>query len=175
MWRDIKNYEGLYQVSDKGEVRSLNYKKTGKVQILKPAKNNCGYLLVTLSKNGKRKGFLIHRLVAEAFIPNPDNLSQVNHKDEIKTNNNYLNLEWCTASYNNSYGTRIERVSEKRTGVFNTKISKPVKQFDLRGNFIQEFPSIMEVERKFGYNNSHISSACNGKRQTANGYRWSYA
>ena len=175
MWKNIKGYEGLYQVSDKGEVRSLNYRNTGKVQVLKPDKNNRGYLQVTLCKNGKRKIFLIHRLVAMAFIPNPSNLPQINHKDENPLNNCVENLEFCDSRYNNNFGTRNQRIAEKRTGVFNTKTSKPVKQFDLQGNLINEYPSTHEVERKFGYNQGHISENCLGKLKTAYGYRWSYA
>ena len=152
-----------YEVSNLGNVKSLNYNKTGKAQILKLKKNNKGYLIVGLYKNNKQKWSLVHRLVAEAFISNPDNLPQINHKDENKTNNCVENLEFCTAEYNNNYGTRIE------------KTSKPVKQFDLQGNFIQEFPSVMEVQRKLGYFQGGVSSVCRGERKTANGYRWSYA
>ena len=175
MWKNIKGYEGLYQISDKGEVRSLNYRNTGRVQVLKPNKNNCGYLQVLLCKNGKMKRYLVHRLVAEAFLPNPSNLPQINHKDENPLNNCVENLEFCDSRYNNNFGTRNQRIAEKLTGVYNTKKSKPVRQYDLQGNFIKEFPSTHEVQRKFGYNQGNISSACNGKRQTANGYRWSYA
>lgn len=111
IWKDIKGYEGKYQVSNYGSVKTLNYRRTGTARLLIP-KNDKGYLAVGLYKNGKRKMFLIHRLVAEAFIPNPENLPQVNHIDEDKTNNYVENLEWCTQSYNNNYGTRLKRVSE---------------------------------------------------------------
>lgn len=172
MWKNIKGYEGLYQISDEGEVRSLNYNKTGKAQLLKPADSGKGYLFVGLCKNGKRKKFKVHRLVAMAFIPNPSNLPYINHKDENKENNCVSNLEWCDRKYNNNYGTRNQRIAEKTT---NGKLSKPVRQYDLKGNFIQEFPSTHEVERKFGYNNGNISATCNGNQKTAYGYRWKWS
>ena len=111
-WRDIKGYEGLYQVSSLGRVKSLkdshdNYRE----KILKPG-NVRGYLHVNLYKDTKRKTYRIHRLVAEAFISNPNNYEEVNHKDEDKTNNCVSNLEWCTREYNMSYGTINKRISE---------------------------------------------------------------
>ena len=117
-WKDIEGYEGWYQVSSQGRVRSVeryvNYKKTGlsnrKSRILKAKKDYYGYMVVNLSVNCKVKTMKIHRLVADAFIPNPDNLPCVNHKDEDKTNNFVDNLEWCSVAYNNTYGTRIDRV-----------------------------------------------------------------
>lgn len=113
-WRKIVGYEGLYEVSSLGRVRSLDrYVKTcyeayklQKGKILNPGKNTNGYLQVVLHCNGKYKKCLVHRLVSQAFLPNPDNLPEVNHKDEDKTNNRVENLEWCTAKYNLSYGTR---------------------------------------------------------------------
>ena len=112
IWKDIVGYEGLYQISNLGNVKSLNYRRTGKERILNPGNNGCGYLFVILCNNGKRKHFKIHRLVANAFLENPDNKSDVNHKDEDKTNNNVDNLEWMTRQENNNYGTRNERSSK---------------------------------------------------------------
>ena len=110
-WRPVVGYEGLYEVSNTGQVRSLDrfYYRLHKGKVLSPTKDRYGYLTVTLNCNGKSKTIKIHRLVAQAFLPNPDNLPQVNHKDEDKTNNNVTNLEWCTAKYNVNFGTRQER------------------------------------------------------------------
>lgn len=168
-WKPIQDYEELYEVSNYGRVRSLvdthrNIRKEPK--ILKTGKNGKGYLHVTLWKKGKSKTFKLHRLVTNAFIPNPQNLPQINHKDEDKTNNHVENLEWCTASYNNSYGTRIERVAEK--------CSKPVISTDKNG--VEEyFPSVAEAERRYGFNHQNICHCCNGKRKTHKGRRWRYA
>ena len=118
-WKDIKNYEGLYQISNFGNVKSLKKKaghSTRCEKILKTHLDKDGYVYVTLCKNNKTHLATIHRLIAEAFIPNPDNLPQINHKDEDKTNNNIDNLEWCTCKYNINYGTRTERAFFKRRG-----------------------------------------------------------
>lgn len=112
IWKDIKGYEGIYQVSNRGNVRSLHYNK---LRILTPLSKQ-GYYSVALSVNSKCKHFPIHRLVAEAFIPNPSNLPEINHKDEDGTNNSVDNLEWCTREYNNNYGSRNKRVSETLKG-----------------------------------------------------------
>lgn len=116
IWKDIPGYEGKYEVSNLGNVRSLNYNHTGEIKLLKQGTNKKGYKLVNLCKNGKQKCYLIHRLVAMTFIPNPNNLPIINHKDENKVNNNVKNLEWCTIAYNNNYGTRNERTSESHKG-----------------------------------------------------------
>ena len=111
-WKDIKGYEGIYQISNKGRVKSLHY---GKEKILSGTPIKGGYLFINLSKNGKTKPFYIHRLVAQAFLPNPDNLPDVNHKDEDKTNNYVENLEWCSRKYNINYGNRNE-ITKKKNG-----------------------------------------------------------
>lgn len=116
-WKDIKGYEGIYQISNKGRVKSLGNNKTRKEKILKPKPANNGYIRVYLCRKGEKpKPFLVHRLVAEHFILNPDNLPVVNHKDENKLNNNVENLEWCSVEYNNKYGTRQERITKKLKG-----------------------------------------------------------
>ena len=121
VWKDIQGYEGLYQVSNKGRVRSIDrliIQKSGgnkcrKGQLLKPTVQN-GYYKVALAKYNKKTNFRVHRLVADAFIPNPNNWSFINHIDENKSNNNAENLEWCTRQYNNNYGHRNEKISIAR-------------------------------------------------------------
>ena len=113
-WKDVVGYEGKYQVTATGRIRTLNFKGTGIAQELFPIKNKWGYLTIQLYKDGRYHHYGIHRLVAMAFIPNPYNLPQVNHKDEDKTNNNVDNLEWCTAKYNSNYGTKNQRVNETK-------------------------------------------------------------
>lgn len=168
-------YDGIvydnYQVSDWGRVKSLNYLHTGKERVLKIRKTKCGYLRVTLYKNGKKKWCLVHRLVVETFLENPDNLPCVNHRNEIKTDNRVENLEYCTVAYNNSYGTRLERVSEKK---INGKKAKVVLQFSLDGTFIKEFPSTREVERQLGFFQSNVANCCRGEQKTYKGFIWKY-
>ena len=117
-WKDIKGYEGRYQVSNLGRVKSLNYNHTKKEKILKLKPNRKGYFEVFLYKNGERRAFKVHRLVALHFIPNPNNYPQVNHKDENKQSNCVDNLEWCTNKYNMNYGTRSKRASESMKGKY---------------------------------------------------------
>lgn len=143
-WRDIKGYEGLYQVSNLGRVKSLRDKNNKKRElILKPKIMRNGYLKVDLCKNGKQKTFTVHRLVATVFISNPKNFPTVNHKDENKLNNNVSNLEWCTVLYNNCYGTRLKKVKCITTG--------------------EIFNSISEASKKYKCSPSHIVENCKGK------------
>ena len=170
IWKDIKDYENLYQGSNLGRARSLDRwvsSKNGSIRcckgrILKLSTNKDGYLYVCLWKNGKVKNFLVHRLVAEAFLPNPDNLPQVNHKDENPQNNNVDNLEWCSAQYNTNYGTRNERCS------------KPILQYTLDGVFVREWESAMQAEREGGFNSGNIAACCKGKRKTHKDSIWRY-
>lgn len=168
VFKDIDGYESLYQISNYGRVKSLWY---GKERINKPTKESNGYLQVQLCKKGKQKKHLIHRLVAQAFINNPDNLPQVNHKNEIKTDNRVENLEWCSVRYNMNYGTINQRRSEKQ---INGLQSKPVYQYSIDGQFIKEYPSIREIERQLGYASGNISQCCRGEQKTAYGYIWHY-
>lgn len=115
-WRDCKGYEGHYQVSNEGDVRTLNWMGSGKMKELKIRKNSNGYMSIHFIENGIHHTKLVHRLVAEAFVPNPNNLPCINHKNEVKDDNRPENLEWCTQAYNNSYGTRIQRLSESLSG-----------------------------------------------------------
>lgn len=177
IWKDITEFEGYYQVSNLGRVKSVDrvveqinrwgqkMKRIHKGQILIPIKDKTGYLHVILWSNGKPKTKRIHRLVAEAFIENPDNLEQVNHKDEVKTNNCISNLEWCDRKYNSNYGTRNERMVEK--------LSKQVFQYTLSGELVGLWPSINEAGRN-GFNQSAVCNCCLGKRKTYKGYIWSY-
>lgn len=162
-WKDIEGYENLYQISNEGRVKSL---KWGKERILKNVKNSWGYLLVGLCKNGERIHKQVHRLVAEAFLENPQNLLEVNHKDEDKTNNHVENLEWCSHLYNMSYGTRAQRSAEK--------LSKRVVQIDaVTREIVHKWDSVNECERN-GYNCGDISKCCLGLRKTHKGYIWKY-
>lgn len=166
-WKPVVGYEGLYMVSNWGRVKSIKF---GKERILKQWTNKDGYLQVSLFKNNKRKNFRVHRLVAEAFIPNLDNLPQVNHRDENPLNNNVDNLEWCSAKYNCNFGTRIERIITKTT---NGKLSKTVLQYTLDGQFVREWESTNECGRN-GFNQGNIADCCKGKRKTHKGFIWKY-
>ena len=154
-WKEIAGYEGLYEVSDKGRVKSLKY---GKEKILKPSNNPRGYLQVCLYKDGNRKQLLVHRLAAEAFIQNPNNLETVNHKDEDKTNNTVGNLEWMTLEDNIIYSQ-----------------ARQVQMFDKKtGELLATFPSTREAERVTGIDQSSISKCCKGKRKSTGGYIWCF-
>ena len=170
IWKDIIGYESFYQVSNLGRVKSLNYNHTGKEEILKEGwvhYKNGGYRSVNLCKNGKRKTHLVHRLVAEAFIPNPDNLPCINHKDENPSNNCVNNLEWCTQEYNINYGSRNKKVSKK--------LSKPLLQLTKDLQLIKLWESASEVEKNTGFLNQNITACCKGRIKTAYGYVWKYA
>ena len=165
-WRDIEGYEGLYQVSNLGRVRSLNCRgHKGCIGILTPRLDGKGYEMVALYKEGKARNTKVHRLVAQAFIPNPNNYPQVNHKDENKINNNVSNLEWCTVLYNNCYGTRLKRVSDKNKGEGNPMYGKPshnrkkVKCITTG----EIFDSITEASKKYKCKPSHIIQNCKGE------------
>ena len=166
-WRDIKGFEGKYQISNMGRVKSLNYRHTGKEKILKSYDYGQGYLYVHLCKDGKRKQCRINRLVAQAFISNSDNLPEVNHKDENKKNNCVENLEWCSKSYNINYGTGSKRSAEKR--------SKPVFSVDKESGLIMWWQSANEAGEVLGIRQSHITECCKGKIKSAGGHYWFYA
>ena len=179
---DGEVYEGLYKVSNWGRILSLNYRRTGKPELMTPVENTKGYLQVGLSKNGKPKTCYVHRLVAETFLENPENLPEVNHKDEDKTNNFVFlnedgtvnkeksNLEWKTHRDNINHGTRNERSAKTLT---NGKCSKPVLQLSLSGELIREWPSTAECERN-GFDHSHVAACCNGKLKSHKGFRFMY-
>jgi hypothetical protein len=176
-WEDIKGYEGIYQISNLGRVKSLkreieyigrnqysSYKRKQIIEekILKYSFDKDGYAQVGLAKDGKLKTKRVHFLVAQAFIPNPMNYDQINHKDENKTNNAVDNLEWCSVAYNNAYGSR----------------SKKINQYDLKGNFIKSWKSAAEAAKELKLKKaSNITSCCKRRKytNTAYGYIWRYA
>ena len=156
--KDIKGYEGIYGITSCGKVWSYKKKK-----FLTPKDSGNGYLMVQLYKDGKRKNYKIHRLAAEAYIPNPNNLPQINHRDENKTNNCLQNLEWCDAKYNNNYGNRIERMVSSN--------KKPILQYTLNGEFVREYPSASDVGKEVS---THICNCLKGRKKSAYGYKWFY-
>lgn len=158
VWKYIAGFEGLYMVSTLGNVKSIKF---GKERILSPGMQKNGYLMVILCKDGKTKHYSIHRLVAEAFIPNPFKLPCVNHKG-LKTDNRVEMLEWCSYSYNNTYNDRHLKVAEK--------ISKPIYCVELD----KVFPSIIKAERITGIYQSNIIKCLKGYYKTAGGYHWTY-
>ena len=186
IWRtavyDDEIYEGLYKVSNLGRILSLNYRNTGKAELMNPFDNGRGYLQVLLYKNGKRKTCKVHRLVAETFLENPENLPEVNHKDENKKNNFVFlnedgsvdkkrsNLEWKNHKDNINHGTHNERVAKANT---NGIRSKPVLQLSLTGDLIREWPSVGECGRN-GFNHGAVCRCCKGKQKTHKGFRFMY-
>lgn len=184
IWKDIPGYEGRYQVSNMGQVKSLDRAiphSDGSIhfrtsQVIKQYKNRLGYMNVGLPRdNTKTKQFLVHRLVALAFIPNPNNLPCVNHKDENKANNSVENLEWCTKDYNNKYGKgaiqRLVNVKKKN----RIARAKAVVQIDPKTNkVIARYVSANEAGRAVGGYGANINSCCRGIIHTSMGYKWKY-
>ena len=177
IWKDVKDYEGLYQISNYGRVKRLskqkrnyniNTKKYDTIilpdKIVTPQLNQYGYYRIGLTKNGKRKCHSVHKLVAQAFIPNPENKPQINHKDENKQNNYVENLEWCTAKYNINYGTRNKRTGQKQM--------KPI--LCVETGVIYE--SLSEASKSMELSMGNISCVCRHRKwfKTAGGYHWEY-
>lgn len=188
IWRtaisDGEPYEG-YKVSNWGRIKSLNYRRTGRAELMNPWEDTGGYLQVELSKNGEYKTCLVHRLIAETFLPNPEGKPCINHKIEgkkgKKINMVFFNIdgsiskekstiEWCDGKYNHNYGTINERISKANT---NGKLSKPVLQLSLTGELIREYPSVRECERN-GFEHSGVIRCCNGKQRTHRGFKFMY-
>lgn len=189
IWKDIKGYEGLYQVSNLGRVKSLErfiidernrfYHLCSKILKLQQTRN--GHYKIRLTNEKKAKNFYVHRLVAEAFIPNPFNYPIINHKDECPGNNSVDNLEWCDYKYNCNYGTRNKRMDEKISKVLynNPKRCKPINQIDIQTNkVIKRWFGAVEISRTLGYDRTNLCLCCKGKHfknQIYHGFRWEYA
>lgn len=174
VWKDIEGFEGQYQISNFGRVRSMDrYVRNGRGymikacgKILKTHSTHCGYEQVKLGKNRTHRS--VHRLVAIAFIPNPNNLPCVNHKDEDKMNNIYTNLEWCNHRYNVLYGTCQERLRKYK--------NQPVFMIDKdSGEILNKYDSMKIAMEKTGVHKVTISQVCRGERKTGGGYLWKYA
>ena len=174
IWKDIKGFEEIYQVSNLGRIKSLERFRKGKngslvtvkERILKPWINSTGYYLIELHKQSIKKKYYVHRLVWSAFNGQIPKNMQVNHINEIKTDNRLSNLNLMTAKENMNWGTRNERSAKK--------LSKSVLQFTLDDILVKEYPSLTQLYRETGFNSSNISRCCNGKRKTAYNYIWKY-
>lgn len=172
IFQEIQGFPG-YLIGDKGSVFSLFTKK-----FLKQRTTKFGYSKVALYRTNSKKAkhLHVHRLVATAFIPNPDNLPQVNHKNEIKTDNRVENLEWCSCSYNINYGKRNAIVSEKLTRLKTKTVGRKIQQIDITtGKVLKVWNSMHEIEKTLGFSHSNIYCCCTGKRKTRGGFKWAYA
>lgn len=180
IWKDIVGYEGRYQVSNKGRVKSKCYHNGTDERILKIRKNQSGYSIVNLydGKNTAGKLKTVHRLVAQTFLPNPKSYPVINHKDENPQNNNVNNLEWCDSKYNVNYSVKlhperkIKRYGQKRRPY---KLDKQVLQKTLDGTLVERYENASKVTQQKGYNQWSITQCCDGKRKTAYGFIWQYA
>lgn len=179
LWKPIAQYEELYEVSNYGDVVSVaqytryhNIRPRKYPRPLKPEVTRDGYARVTLSKYGIPRHMFVHRLVASAFIPNPNNLPQVNHKDENPLNNNVHNLEWCTGKQNCNYGMHRERIKQRLN--ISHHLAKKIARLDIDGNVIEVFSSINDAARKFGIRGENITRCCKGKYKLVCGCRWKY-
>ena len=174
IWKDIKGYEGKYQVSNKGRIKSLSraiphlegFRVIPERIMVQHVSSTTGYYMVHLCKDKKYEWMLTHRIVAMTFIPNPNNLPFVNHKDEIKTNNSVENLEWCTPEYNINYSN----VREKQIDA----ISKEVEQYDFDGKFIKRYKNCYEAGRILNVHPSSIRRCCTGEIGSTRGFIWKY-
>ena len=177
-WRDVVGYEGLYQVSDQGRVKSLERTFIDKIgreryvkeRILKPGTDRGGYLRVGLCDGEKRKTFKVHRLVCQAFHENPEGKPQVNHVNEDKADNRACNLEWATARENSNFGTRNERIGKKSA----IAKSRPIAQYTLNGKLLKVWPSLTEAQRQGGFSRGNICTVATGKRKSHKGFIWRY-
>lgn len=178
IWKDVVGYEGLYQISNLGNVKSLNYNHTGKERILAKKHHKSGYVTVTLCKNGKHKNKSIHILVAMAFIPNRFSLPCVNHIDGDKENNFVDNLEWVTYSQNTMHAIQTGlRVDSNMRGVMGpaNKNSRPVRQYTKDGEIVKVWPCVSDAARFYGCNPCTITNCTKGRIKTCKGYIWRMA
>ena len=166
IWKDIKDYGGLYKVSDKGNIIG-----TKRNVMLSPYQNHKGYFIISLTKNSVKKTHSIHRLVAETFIPNPNNLPQVNHKNGIKTCNEVWNLEWTDNSGNQKHA--FANGLQTNVGDNNPNM-RAVDQYDLDGNFIKHWNSIYDITQQLGYSCSSIWRCCTNRHKKSHSYVWRY-
>lgn len=176
IWKDIEGYEGLYQVSNQGRVKSLNRKVANamfsvKEHIVKEADNGRGYKFVSLWENNKEKKYYIHRLVALTFIPNPNGYKYINHKDEDKSNNHVYNLEWCTAKYNCNYGNHKKKLIESYIANGN---NRPIDVYDMSGRFIKTYDCSNEVCKELGIGRRVLYLSCQGVTKSCKGYRFAF-
>lgn len=178
IWKDIVGYEGLYKVSNLGNVLSIPRQGThsNKEYFLKKIKTKKGYLNVTLMKESKSLYTGIHRLVAQAFIPNKENKPQVNHIDGNKENNSVNNLEWVTNKENMLHSWKIGLRSKEKSYKYgkNNSLSVTVNQYSLDGKFIKTWYCVRDIERELGFDNRNICACCRHKRNVAYGYIWRY-
>lgn len=177
IWKDIEGYEGMYQVSNIGRVRALDRVKPNsggqiaKGHILPQSDNGHGYRFVSLWKFNKGRRFYVHRLVASAFIPNPNNFPIINHKDENKSNNRYENLEWCTQKYNINYGNHMKRLKESYIANGN---NRPIDVYDKNGAFLKTFDCSNEVCKELGVHRRGLYLVCQGVAKSYKGYRFAF-
>lgn len=179
VWKDIPGYDGIYQVSNLGKIKICEHIIYTKENVLIKVKERImktyitrGYEQVILQKKGKTKHYQVHRLIAEAFIPNPHNKPQVNHINGIKTDNRIENLEWCTQRENQLHAYK-NGLQKPQKGIENI-LSKSVLKIDFLGNVIKEYGSTMEAERETGLNHSNISRCCRGIYKQVGGYTWMF-